>query len=44
MPKIAVSLILALRDSRSAGNETRLVTYFWVLYYTASGHWELKGI
>ena len=28
MPKIAVSLILALRDSRSAGNETRLVNTF----------------
>ena len=28
MLKIAVSLILALRDSRSAGNETRLVNTF----------------
>jgi len=28
MPKIAASMIFALRDSRRAGDETRLVTYF----------------
>ena len=35
MPDIYALMILALRDSRRAGNATRLVTYFWAELYLA---------